>query len=201
MKKKIGIMGGTFNPIHNGHLLIAKRAYENIGLDKVLFMPSGNSYMKENVLETNHRVSMVSLAIESYPYFELSTFETDRSGNTYTYETLELLNKQNVDTQYYFIMGADSLYGIQQWRNPDIIFKLCTLVCTIRDSYDIEDIRRKGNELSKFGANIIYLDIPRIDISSTVIREHVNNKLSIDSFVPKKVAEYIMQEQLYEEKN
>ena len=90
---KIGIMGGTFNPIHNGHIIIAQKAYALVPLDKVLFMPSGTSYMKKNVLETSKRIAMVDLAISSYPNFALSTLETDRTGNTYTSETLEILTK------------------------------------------------------------------------------------------------------------
>ena len=110
---KTGIMGGTFDPIHNGHILIARSAYEKVGLDKVLFMPSGNSYMKKNVLDVSKRVEMVRLAIADFPYFELSSIEAQRQGNTYTYDTLEQLTKQNPKDEYYFIMGADSLFSIE----------------------------------------------------------------------------------------
>lgn len=117
--KRIGIMGGTFNPIHNGHLLLAQRAQEQVLLDKVLFMPSGNSYMKENVLETQKRVDMVALAIRKYPDFELSMIEAQKSGNTYTFETLKFLTRSNPQEQYFFIIGADILFQIEQWRNPN----------------------------------------------------------------------------------
>ena len=115
--KKVGIMGGTFNPIHNGHLTLAQCAQKQIGLDKVLFMPSGISYMKKNVLDPQKRADMVHLAIKDNPDFELSLIEVQKSGNTYTCETLEILTSNNPDTQYYFIMGADSLFQIEQWRN------------------------------------------------------------------------------------
>ena len=101
---KIGIMGGTFNPIHNGHLTLADTAYRELALDKVLFIPSGNSYMKENVLEITKRVDMVRLAIAKYPQFELSLVEVERQGNSYTSETLEYLTKENPNTCYFFIM-------------------------------------------------------------------------------------------------
>lgn len=198
---RIGIMGGTFNPIHNGHLAIAQAAYRDAGLDKVLFMPSGNSYMKKDVLSSARRVDMVRLAIQGYPYFELSLAEAGRTGNTYTYETLHRLTTENPHTSYYFIMGADSLFHIEQWREPEQIFSMATLVCAVREDYDIESLRRKGEALTRLGAKIIYLDIPRIPISSTLIRERVQGGLPIAGLVPDCVSEYIVQEHLYYEEN
>lgn len=200
-KKKIGIMGGTFNPIHNGHITIATKAYEAAGLDKVLFVPSGNSYMKSNVLDANRRSEMVKLAISDYPYFEFSKLEINRPGNTYTYETLEILTSENPDSEYYFIIGADSLFNIEKWKNPNRIFTLATLICAVRDDFDLAHIKGKGEELTNLGAKIIYLDIPKINISSTNIRENVKCKLSIYDLVPKKVAEYILQERIYYEED
>lgn len=197
----IGIMGGTFNPIHNGHLAIAQAAYKDACLDKVLFMPSGNSYMKKNVLGIAKRLDMVRLAIQEYPYFELSLVEAEREGNTYTYETLRRLTTENPDVSYHFIMGADSLFHIEEWREPEQIFSMATLVCAVREDYDMERLRHKGGELTRLGAKIIYLDIPQIPISSTDIRARVRNGLSITGLVPKRVSEYIVQEHLYYEEN
>lgn len=197
--RKIGIMGGTFNPIHNGHLMLADAAYKTFSLDKILFMPSGKSYMKQHVLENDKRVAMVERAIEAFPYFELSMIEVERPGNTYTSETLQQLTHQHPDVQYYFIMGADSLFHIEKWKSPEIIFKLSTLICMMRDDYDMADIKRKGTELMQKGANILYLNVPKIDISSTNIRNRVKFHQSIFDLVPEKVAEYILQEHLYEE--
>lgn len=197
--KKIGIMGGTFNPIHNGHIALAEAAYKTFALDKILFMPSGKSYMKQHVLENEKRVAMVAKAIESIPYFELSTIEVERSGNTYTSETLQQLTQQNPDIQYHFIMGADSLFHIEQWKNPEVIFELSTLICMMRDDYNMTDIQEKGAELIQKGANILYLTVPKIDISSTDIRNRVKLHQSISDLVPEKVAKYILQEHLYEE--
>ena len=197
--RKIGIMGGTFNPIHNGHVALADAAYKTFSLDKVLFMPSGNSYMKQHVLDNSKRVSMVSKAIESISYFELSTIEVERFGNTYTSETLQQLTQQNPDVQYYFIMGADSLFHIEKWKDPEIIFQLSTLICMVRDDYNMTDIKKKGAELAQRGADILYLNMPKIDISSTDIRNRVKNHQSISELVPEKVEKYILQEHLYEE--
>lgn len=105
MGKRVGIMGGTFNPVHYGHLRLALTAQEQVLLDKVLFMPSGKSYMKNNVLETHKRVDMVALAIEEYPQFELSLIEANKRGNTYTVETLQDLAKSTPDTKYFFILN------------------------------------------------------------------------------------------------
>ena len=96
----VGIMGGTFNPIHNGHIWLAQQAYERLGLEKVIFIPSGNSYMKQNVLDAQNRAAMVKLAISDFEHFELSMTEVERKGNTYTFETLEELKVQNPDVKY-----------------------------------------------------------------------------------------------------
>ncbi|MDE6999724.1 MAG: nicotinate-nucleotide adenylyltransferase [Lachnospiraceae bacterium] len=199
--KKIGIMGGTFNPIHNGHLQLAMAAQEQASLDQVLFMPSGNSYMKRNVLETQKRVDMVALAIAQYPNFELSLVEAQKSGNTYTCETLKYLTTSNPDVQYYFIIGADILFQIEQWRNPEQIYQLAVLVCAVRDDYDFDAIRKKGNLLKASGADIIYLNMPKSDISSTDIRAKVKSSLPISKLVPPEVAHYIEQEHLYYEED
>lgn len=199
--KRIGIMGGTFNPIHNGHLLLARKAQEQVSLDKVLFMPSGNSYMKRNVLETQKRVDMVALAIKNDPDFELSMIEAQKSGNTYTCETLKFLTESYPENQYYFIIGADILFQIEQWRNPELIFQTAVLVCAVRDDYDMDTIRKKGNILVASGAELIYLNMPKLDISSTDIRAKVKSSLPITDFVPPEVAYYIEQEHLYYEED
>lgn len=195
---KTGIMGGTFNPIHNGHLILADTAYRTLGLDNVLFVPSGTSYMKEHVLETAKRVDMVRLAIAKYPQFELSLVEADRQGNSYTSETLEHLTRENPDICYFFIMGADSLFQIETWYQPEKIFSLAKIVCTVRDDYDMDKIKQKGQQLGCLGADIIYLDMPQIDISSTDIRAKVKKQQSILEDVPTEVADYIQRERLYE---
>ncbi len=199
--KKTGIMGGTFNPIHNGHLILANTAYEMLGLDEVLFMPSGNSYMKKNVIATKKRIDMVRLAIEKYPWFALSLVETNRQGNSYTSETLQELTKENPDTCYYFIMGADAHFQIEKWRQPETIFSFAKIVCAVRDDYDMNSIRQKGQQLSRLGADIIYLDMPKIEISSTDIRAKVKKHISIVEDVPVEVAKYIRREQLYYEED
>lgn len=200
-KKRVGIMGGTFNPIHYGHLRLAQEAQEQVLLDKILFMPSGRSYMKKNVLDTQKRVEMTALAIRQYSKFELSLIEVQKTGNTYTCDTLQYLTRTNSDTQYYFIIGADSLFQIEQWKSPEQIFQFAILICAIRDDYDFDTIRKKGEALAESGADIIYLNTPKWDISSTDIRAKVKSRISIRGLVPPEVALYIEQEHLYYEED
>jgi nicotinate-nucleotide adenylyltransferase len=157
--------------------------------------------MKNNVSDVNKRVAMVKLAIKEYSQFEISLIEARKRGNTYTCETLEDLKRENPDTEYYFIMGADSLFQIEKWYNPEKIFELSQIICTVRDEFDIDLIKQKGGELSKLGAKITYLDIPKIEISSTEIRAMVKKGLPVSQFVGGAVADYIIQEHLYNEED
>lgn len=198
--KRVGIMGGTFNPVHNGHLAMAQNAYEQYKLDEVLFMPSGHSYLKTNVLDTGKRIEMVKYAIEPYSCFSLSMIEVNRGGNTYTCETLQDLKAQNPDTDYFFIVGADSLLYMENWKNPEQIFSLSTILCAPRDNYDIAKLENKRQFLQeKYHADIQFIHMPNIEISSTQIRNAVKAHVSVAEFVPKKVAEYMEREHLYEE--
>lgn len=199
-KKKIGILGGTFNPIHTGHLILAERAYDEFGLDKVLIIPTGISHFKlnDNVLGKDKRLEMTALAIEDNEHFELSLIEVNRPGNSYTYETLELLKRENPDNEYYLIVGADSLFAMETWVKPDIIFRDAVILAAVRDGEGIEEIKSKADELKvKFGADVRILNSPMIDISSTEIRERVKNGNSIKYLVTDKVAEYIYDNNLY----
>lgn len=199
-KKKIGILGGTFNPIHTGHLILAERAYDEFGLDKVLIIPTGISHFKlnDNVLGKDIRLEMTALAIEDNEHFELSLIEVNRPGNSYTYETLELLKRENPDNEYYLIVGADSLFAMETWVKPDIIFRDAVILAAVRDGEGIEEIKSKADELKeKFGADVRILNSPMIDISSTEIRERVKNGNSIKYLVTDKVADYIYDNNLY----
>lgn len=199
-KSKIGIMGGTFNPIHNGHLILAEQAREYCGLDEILFMPSGNSYMKDTaqIPDGETRISMTALAIENNPYFALSAMEVERKGATYTCETLKELKIQNPEIQYYFIVGADNLFSIETWWKPEEILSECILVAAVRGDKDREEIVAKVRELEeKYHARIILLPEKKYDISSTEIREKIARGESVRYLVPDKVLSYIEKKQLY----
>ena len=198
--KKVGIMGGTFDPIHNGHLVIAQAALDTMNLDEVLFIPSGTPYLKDltTVLSKKKRVSMTGLAIEDNPKFALSTIEIDREGNSYSYETLEELKKQNPDVEYYFILGADSLLYLEKWKNPDRLMASCTLLTAVRDDCDEVKIQDAIKYLQdQYNAKIVLLPTPRLDISSTMIRKRVQEGKSIRYMVPDSVIDFIQKHDIY----
>lgn len=197
---KVGIMGGTFNPVHIGHLILAENAYEKFGLDKVLVMPSGIPPHKDTstTILKKHRVAMVKLAIEDNPRFELSLMEINREGITYTYETLNWLTKENPDTEYYFILGADSLFSFEKWKNPDTICKYSTILVAPRVDLVTGELDKQVAYLKEtYHAKIDYLDTPNMDISSEIIRENIATNKSIKYYVPEKVEQYIYDNQLY----
>lgn len=199
--KKIGILGGTFNPVHIGHLLMAEYAKEAVGLDVVILMPSCKSYMKAgtNVLSGEERLKMLELSIQDNPSLMTSDMEICRGGNTYTYETLLQMKKICPDSEIYFIVGADSLFSMERWVKPEMIFANCTLLAAGRDDASKEDLLLKKMELEeRFKAKIILLDFPQIDISSTVIRENVKMNKSIRYMVHDNVLKYILENHLYE---
>ena len=198
--KRIGIMGGTFNPIHQGHLLLAEQAREYCELDEVLFIPSGNSYMKDSseILDGEIRIFMTAAAIEDNPSFTLSTMEMEREGATYTCDTIQDLREKEPFAQYYFIMGADSLFSMESWKDPGEIFKNCILVAAARDSRDTFSLTEKATELqAKYQARIIILPERKIDISSSEVRSRIREGKSVRYMIPDKVLDYISSNHLY----
>jgi nicotinate-nucleotide adenylyltransferase len=199
--KKIGIMGGTFNPIHYGHLLLAESAYEQFGLDTVWVMPNGQpTYrMISSHVSDADRTAMVQLAIADNPHFTLSFAELDRAGATYTVDTLRLLNKTHSDTDFYFIMGADSLFHFESWKEPEEIVRLCHILAAQRTAQVTSDIESQMDYLmGKYDADIHLLQTPNLDISSHAIRKRVRNGSSIKYLLPDCVAQYIKEHRLYE---
>lgn len=199
---RIGILGGTFNPIHIGHLILAENTITELNLDKVIFMPSGVSYLKDQntIVSAEHRINMVKLAIAGNNHFELSTMETEREGDTYTYETLNTLKSQNTQDELYFIGGADTLMNIDSWKRPDLIFKACTLVIAPRDFIERNTLEERSLFLKeKYNAKIIILNSSNIDISSSDIRNRIKTNKSAKYYLPDNVIEYILTNSLYED--
>lgn len=193
-KKKIGILGGTFNPIHNGHLSLAKEAYEQHKLDKVWIMVSPNPPHKVgiSIVDVSHRNNMVKKAIESYEYLEFSDYEQRRDGYIYTAETLTLLKKDYPDNEYYFIIGGDSLENIEKWYHPEIVLANCILLAAGRDDLFNEALINRINELNeKYNADIRMVKMTPMDVSSTEVRAG-----DFDD-VPESVREYIVENHLY----
>ena len=213
--RRIGIMGGTFNPIHNGHLAIAKKAREQFLLEKVLFMPSGVPYTKNlrEVLPVDIRCEMTALAIADTPYFELSMLEAadaERGKNTYTFETLQKLRRADPDADYYFILGADSLYTIENWKNPLLIFENCSLLVAVRRNDETLEKPQRDSTFSqeslhkqvlylreKYRVSVEILEFAGMDLSSTMIREKLRCGNSVCGLVPKAVEDYILKNECY----
>lgn len=199
--KKVGIIGGTFNPIHLGHLIMAERAYEEFELDEILFIPAGISYFKDQstVLDKKTRITLTGGAIGDNPHFALSTIECDRAGNSYTYETLEELKRHNPDTQYYLIIGADSLVQMELWQKPENILRDAIILVAKRQGPTTQEFLDKMESIkAKYNADIRIIPCTYIDISSTEIRERVKSGKSIKYLVPEVTENYIRKHHLYE---
>lgn len=199
-RKRVGIMGGTFNPVHIGHLLIAEQSYHEYGLDHVIFMPAGRPPHKqhEEILENKDRLAMLLLATRDVPYFRVSDYELKKRGLSYTYETLAHFTHKNKDTDYFFIMGADSVRDVETWRHPEIIFRLAHVLAAVRDDTDVAELERQARYLrEQYHGQISLLGAPEMDISSRELRERIGRGASIRFMVPESVRSYINFHHLY----
>lgn len=200
-RKKVGIMGGTFDPIHIGHLILGEAAYRQFGLDLVEFMPAGNPPHKrhrEGQASDDERTEMVRRAIHSNPHFALSKREMNADGYSYTYRTLERLREEFPDTDYYFIIGADSLFDFDTWREPQRIVDACTLVVATRnqiapDRFD-QELQKKR---ARYGGTFLKLDTPNLDIASHVLRTMIRRGESVRYYIPDCVIDYINEHGIY----
>lgn len=198
MSHRIGIIGGTFDPVHIGHLIIAEEAWYRLGLARVIFVPASVPPHKpdEPVSEREHRYRMTVLATEDNPAFEVSRMEFERPGPSYTVDTLaELKRLHGEDTELFFIMGADSVLEITTWHRPDEIVRLCTVVAAARPGYDLA--RAERSLPHEFLERIDFLEVPDIDISSTELRERVMAGVPIRYLIPPSVEKYIYENRLY----
>lgn len=198
---KTGIMGGTFDPIHIGHLLLGEFAYEDFDLDEIWFLPNGNPPHKttdDSGISLADRIEMVRLATEDIPYFRVNLYEASAQKHSYTFSTMKALRGLYPDHEFYFILGADSLFSIEQWKNFREIFPSCTILAAMRDDKDAESMKRQIHYLKdKYSADIRLLQAPLVEISSTTIRRRIDRGLSIRYMVPDIVADYIECNRLY----
>lgn len=200
--KKVGIMGGTFDPIHIAHLQLAECAYEQYGLDEIRFIPAKYPPHKRDrqVLSESIRASMVKIAIAPNPHFTCSDIELNRVGYSYTSDTLSDLAAMEPNSRFYFIVGADSLNYMEEWHHPEEIFERAVILCANRDELPRERIDGKASFLrEKFGADIRLIDLPALDISSHMIRDAVASGRSIRYYVTESVYDYITKHHLYRE--
>lgn len=197
---KIGILGGTFDPVHSGHLIVAEEIREEVGLDKVIFIPAGEPWMKADrkIAEAHYRVEMIKLAIASNPFFELSTIEIEHPGWTYTVDTLEQLNRDlDSGTNLFLLIGWDGLKTMPQWKAPHRISKMATIVTFPRPGVPEPDMSVLEESMPNLSEMIVRLNGPYIGISSTGIRERLLAGKSARYLVPAEVERYIAEYGLY----
>lgn len=197
---KIGIMGGTFNPIHNVHLIMAEEARRQFQLDKVLFMPSKNPPHKErqDIVSDEHRKRMIQHAIQDNPYFKFSDIELKRKGTTYTRDTLAYLKENYPEDSFYFILGGDSLATLESWKEPEFVFRNCHILAANRDNVTDHEIPRWIQHFSKkYDAQISEIKMPAISISSEMLRKKIAKNISVSNYCPTSVEWYIKIHHLY----
>jgi nicotinate-nucleotide adenylyltransferase len=198
---RIGVMGGTFDPIHYGHLVAAEVSRVEFGLDKVIFMPTGRPPHKQSqvVTDPEHRYHMTVLATSSNPGFEVSRMEVDKTGLSYTYDTLkELKEICGKDSDIYFITGADAVLELFTWYRIQELLLLCTFIAVTRPGFDNEVMEQKIQEISsKYNGEIICIEVPLLAISSTDIRNRFKNGKPIKYLLPEAVEKYIYDMGLY----
>ncbi|WP_157722141.1 nicotinate-nucleotide adenylyltransferase [Tumebacillus avium] len=198
---RLGIFGGTFDPVHIGHLVAAQVALEQAGLDKVLFVPAGVNPLKvgKTISAGAHRLRMVELAVESSPQFAVSDWELHRPGPSFTVDTLEHFHSVHPEAELFFIIGADNLHILPKWRAVDRIMELATVLAVTRPGFDLKTSACTALALyPEVAKRVQYVEIPGLNISSTWIRERLVKNLSVEHLVPQKVIGYSEENKLYE---
>ncbi len=198
--EKIGIMGGTFNPIHLGHLMLAEWAMDEAGLEEVWMIPTGLSYMKagQRIPDGEVRLQMTLLAADGNPRLRCLDTEIRREGYTYTYETLELLKEQYPENKFFFIIGADCLFTLETWKYPGRILRNATLLVAARNGISLEEMEgKRGELLERFGGEILLMPFVSISLNSTEIRNRIRKGKSVRYMVPDKTLSYIKEKGLY----
>lgn len=202
-QSRIGIMGGTFDPIHYGHLAAAEAARVEFGLCKVIFMPAGNPPHKQSqkISDAEHRYRMTALATSSNSGFEVSRLEVDKAGITYTFDTMEELRSIYGEApEIYFITGADAVLELLTWYKIGELLTLCKFIAVTRPGFDICKLEQKIAEItSKYDGEIICLEVPLLEISSTDIRERIRSGKPVKYLLPEEVEAYIHKNGLYKE--
>jgi nicotinate-nucleotide adenylyltransferase len=189
-KRRIGVMGGTFDPIHNGHLVAASEVASALELDEVLFVPTGKPWQKQEVSPAEHRYLMSVVATASNPQFKVSRVDVDRPGYTYTVDTLNELNQQFPDADLFFISGADAIAQIIAWKDIDSVWGLAHFVAVSRPGHKLKLPKAPQGAISE-------LEVPALSISSTDVRQRVAEGKPIWYLVPDGVVQYISKHHLY----
>ena len=202
MPLKLGVLGGTFDPIHLGHLLIAEEARERLGLDRVLFIPTGRPYLRPDspVASAGHRLAMTRLGVADNPAFDVSAVEVERPGPTYTLHTLEALARERGgEAEVFFVLGVDSARTLPRWHEPARVLARCTPVVVLRPGADEWDLRELDALAPGVSRRAVLLQGPMLGISGTELRQRIARGESVRYWVPRPVEEYIAQHKLYRE--
>ena len=197
---KIGILGGSFDPIHNGHLHMAVKAYEEYELDEVWLIPAGHSPNKDEgkMTKAKDRLAMCRLAAAFYPFLKVSDIEMISEERSYTYRTIQKLTESYPDDEWYFIMGADSLDYFDQWRHPEIIGSLAHILVVNRDEFQDEDLKKKIASIRQlFSADIQIVHCEKYPISSREIRTKLMKEEEVSGWISQEVLCYIKEHDLY----
>ena len=193
--EKIGIFGGTFDPPHIGHLIIAKFAQDELELSKVIFVPTGTPPHRTPTTPADIRLEMVKLAVDRE--FEVSDFEVKKEGVSWTYETILYFRSTFPKSRLFLIVGEDEVRNFHTWKNPKIILENCTVAWYPRFSDNSETLNILNEKFGSMSKNFLMLKAPKIEISSTLIRERVRQGKSIRFLVPQKVENFIAEKNLY----
>lgn len=196
LPRRVGIMGGTFDPIHYGHLVTAEIARSKFALDMVVFVPSGHPPHKQSLPgHAEQRLMMTLLATVTNPYFHISRIELDRLGPSYTYDTLHEFHEiYGENCKFFFITGADAVLEMFTWRNAERLVQMCTFIAATRPGYRLTDVRQLPDE---FIRKIELMQVPALSISSTDIRRRISEEKPIKYLLPESVETYIYKQGLY----
>jgi len=196
----IGVLGGTFDPVHNGHLIVAGEVKARLNLAVVIFVPAGQPWLKADwsVTPAEHRLQMLRLALADKPDFKISTLEIERAGPSYTVDTMaELREKVSGDDELFFILGQDNLNQLPQWQEPSRLIEMCYLVAVNRPGAPRPRLKSLEKSLPGISPRVMLLDRPEVDINASAIRERVARGLSVRHLVPEPVNRYIKENGLY----
>ena len=195
---EIGLMGGSFNPIHCGHVALARAALESGRVERVLFLPTGNPpHKKEGLADKFDRLRMVELAVEHEAGMAVCREEIDRDGVIYTVDTLAALKRKMPDCTLTYLIGAETLRALGTWRRVETVIERCKFLVMMREGETREEVIRLAGLWTQRGAQIDFLDARKMDISSTQIREQIQKGLPFERLVPQAVADYIHEHGLY----
>ena len=196
----IGVLGGTFDPVHSGHIIVAEEVKNKLNLVEVIFVPAGQPWLKVDrpVTPAEHRLQMLHLALADIPHFKLSTTEIKRAGPSYTLDTMiELREKLGSEDELFFILGWDKLDELSQWREPSRLIQACYLVAVPRPGCARPKLKSLEATIPGITQRVMLLDKPKIDISASAVRERVAQGLSVRHLVPETVNRYIKEHGLY----